>query len=100
MEKQTLTDKLLIATTTNQTAIVKNLLSTHRVSEQNTLRAAFWWACRRGNLDLVSFIIEHVNFCNQYVTAKIDLQFDYGIKNAEIGYQDHVVHFLKICGGI
>lgn len=94
MEK-TINDQAICATLINKTAIVENLILSHKITEQNTLRAIFWWACRRGNLELVHFVLKYARECNDHVKVKIDLQIEYGIKNAEISCQDHVVQFLK-----
>jgi len=88
-------DKLIRSVLDNNIRLFKSLLSSD-AADQSTLRAACWWASRRGYLDILIHLIVFVENRNigNALKAKIDLELDYALVQAIKAEQTKIMDFL------
>jgi len=87
------TDKLIKATLQGNISAVKTLVWNELLSE-SAFRAALWWACRKGKLDIVDFLISYTKKRNKDDPYKYDLEFNIAFYQAQLENQQEVLGFL------
>lgn len=88
-------DKLIRAVLDNNVRLFKKMLS-NDISDQSTLRAACWWACRLGYLEILINLIAFVDRHNlgHTLKAKIDLELSHALIQATNANQTKIMDFL------
>ena len=82
-------DRLIKATLTDDIKTIKAIVKNYTPSESNLL-AMLWWAARKGNVAIISFI---VNYNKTHL--KFDLELDCTLKNAKIGNKQKAIDFIN-----